>query len=65
MALTEEQKTLIQGLIEYGVEKEAVPFLMAGLQDPQLTETMIDFLLDNPKATREEILSKIAELIRR
>ena len=62
MALTEEQDILIQGLIEFGVEKEAIPFLVAGLKEPKLTEAMIDYLLDNPKATREDILLKVVEL---
>lgn len=62
MALTEEQRALMQGLIEYGVEKETVPFLVAGLKEPHLTEAMIDFLLDNPKATRSDILQKVVEL---
>ena len=62
MALTEAQIDLACGLLTFGVEEEAVPFLVAGLKEPQQTEAMIDFLLDNPKATREEILLKAVQI---
>lgn len=65
MELTEEQIQLGSGLIAFGIEKEAVPYLIAGLREPQLTEAMIDYLVDNPTATREDILLKVVELRKR
>lgn len=62
MAITEAQKDLAEGLLIFGVEEEAVPYLVAGLKEPQHTEEMIDFLLDNPEATREDILLKVVQI---
>ena len=62
MAITEAQKDLAEGLLIFGVEEEAVPYLVAMLKEPQHTEEMIDFLLDNTEATREDILLKVVQI---
>ena len=62
MALTEKQRDLASGLLAFGVEEEAVPFLVVGLKEPQQTEAMINFLLDNPEATRDDIIRKVVQI---
>ena len=62
MELSENQKVLASGRLPFGVEKETVPFLVAWLKKPQHTEGMINYLLDNPRETRSDILQKVVEL---
>ena len=64
MALTEVQKTLIQGLVEYGVEKEAIPGIILSLKTEEKQWEMIDYLLDNRQATQTDILMKLVEIVR-
>ena len=64
MALTEVQKTLIQGLVEYGVGKEAIPGIILSLKTEEKQWEMIDYLLDNRQATQTDILMKLVEIVR-
>ena len=63
MALTEIQKALLQGLKEYGVEEEAIIGIMVGLKAPEHTEAMLDYLVDNPKATLSDILLEMVAIL--
>ena len=54
----------MQGLKEYGVDDEAIVCIMLGVKESDQTDMMIGFLLENPKATQEEMLEEMV-LIRK
>ena len=58
MELTQVEQDLINGLVIFGVEEQAVIGILSGLKTEQQQEQMIDYLIANEGASQSDILSE-------
>ena len=64
MELTKTQKTLIYGLTRFPVSEENQEAIFLFLyKDVEKMEEMIKFLVQNEKATEQEILQKVEKIL--
>ncbi len=65
MSVTEKQKDLIHRLKRIGIPEEETLAIMLPMIDFQTEDEMIQYLLDNPKATQNDIMKKTVSIINR
>ena len=63
MELTEAQKHLINGLLLFGVEKDAIVGIASALTKPEQQDEMMEWMCNHRGATTPEILKEVANII--
>lgn len=64
MELTMHQKHLILGLRLFDLTEEEQKAILLFLETEQDQVAMIDYLLENRHATKQDILTKLAEILK-
>ena len=64
MHLTHTEELLIDGLKLFGVNGETIIGIMMFLNTEELQNQMIDYLMDNSKATEQDILLEMKRICR-
>ena len=62
MKFTQTQKLLMYGLMQHEMEKDDRMGAFILLRTEKTQQEMIDFLLENPEATDQDILKKALEI---
>ena len=63
MELTTAQKHLIDGLIIFGVEEDAIVGIVSALEKPEQQDELMEWMCEHEGAKTPEILRKTAEIV--
>lgn len=64
MALTGQEKYLIETLKDYGMSVDDTIGIMSFLKTPQMKDEFLDWIVQNHTATEREIMNKVGEIVK-